>query len=91
MTLVAIDILQLVITIDMAGLAGRGNMSPRQREQRGTMIERRWSPHARTMALRAVVTEVRCNMIGIRRLLELCLMALITIDILQLVVAVDMT
>jgi len=42
------------------------------------------------VALRAIVTEVPRHVIRVRRLLELLLMALVTIRVMQLVVAIHM-
>ena len=44
MTLVTISIVQLVVAINVARLAGRSDVSTRQRKERRVMIERRRTP-----------------------------------------------
>ena len=59
-------------------------------EIRSVMVHRVRCPYARAMAHGAVMGELLCHMVRIRHLLEVCLMALITISIDQLVVAIHM-
>ena len=54
------------------------------------MVECRRLPHSRVVALCTIVTEVPCDVIRIRCLLELRLMALVAIRVVQLVVATGM-
>jgi hypothetical protein len=50
-TLVAVSVMQLIITTDMAGLTLRCRMCSRQRKQRRTMVERCSTPISRGMTL----------------------------------------
>jgi hypothetical protein len=54
------------------------------------MVERGILPIRGRMALRAVVTEIACDVIRVCRLLELRLMTLVAVCIMQLVVAIHM-
>jgi hypothetical protein len=55
------------------------------------MIKRRGLPNVRCVTRLAVVTELRCHMVWIRRLREIAGVTLITIGVCELVVPVDMT
>jgi hypothetical protein len=89
MALIAIHVLQLVVVVDMARLALQRGMRTGQRESSQTVIERCTAPVDGRVAAGAVVAEIPCHMVRVRCLLILRRMALITIHILQLVVAID--
>ena len=72
MTLVATRVRELVVTIDVTQLTRSRNMSPRQRELRRTVIERRRFPNIRRMTCLACVTESCRNVIWIRRRGKIC-------------------
>jgi hypothetical protein len=61
-----------------------------QLESRGVVIERSRFPCGRRVAGLAEVAEIRCRMVRVRRLLKLRLMALVTVDVHQLIIAVHM-
>jgi len=90
-TLVAVRIMQLIIAIHMAIDAGRRHMSTRQSKRRGRVIERRGLPHRCAVTLCAVMTEIVRHVIGIRRTLEICSVALIAIGVMELIIAIHMT
>jgi hypothetical protein len=87
----AIRVHQLVIAIGMAGLAGLGRVSARQCEFRRAVIERRGCPRRRRVTRLTVLAESSCRVTGRYSTLEICLMALVTIGVHQLVVIVGVT
>jgi hypothetical protein len=91
MTLIAVYIHQLVVSVNMTGLALHSDMGPGQREPRCIMIERRVGPVRRGVTLGTIVVKVPGHMVRVRRLLELRRMALVAIRVLQLVIPVHVT
>lgn len=81
MALVTIRVLQLIVAIYVTCLAGNCLVCTCQREVRGAMIKGATSPACRRVTLFAVVTEIARNMVRVRCLLEIRLMALIAISI----------
>ena len=86
----AIGVLQLIVAIHVAGLAGLRHMRALQRELRCRMIKGRRLPRHGVVALRAIVRELRRRVIGLQRCGEIRFVALPAIGVLQLVVAVHM-
>jgi len=91
MTLIAISVCQLVVSIHMTCLALGSNVSPCQREVRCRMIKCGGTPVNRRMTLHAVVTKVTGHVIRIRCAAKISCMALIAIVVHQLVVIVCVT
>jgi len=87
--LVTLCVRELIVSVDVARLACSGRMRTCQREVGRCMIERRWSPDGRRMALGAFVTEVRRHMVWTRRQLEIRRMALIAIGVLELIIVIN--
>ena len=90
MTLEAVHVMQLVVSIHVARLARCRYVGTCQREECRVMVKRRRIPVRRRVTLCAIVTEVACYVIRICRLLELCLMTLEAVRVMQLVVAAHM-
>jgi hypothetical protein len=90
-TLYAVRVYQLIIAVGMARLAGLCGMSTGQREPRRAVIERGRLPCRRVVAGRTVLAEITCDMVWVRRVLIVRLMALVTVREGQLVVAIDVT
>ena len=90
MTLVTIRVLQLIVTIHVTCLARNCLVRTRQGEVRGAMIEGATSPACRGVTLSAVVAEIPGNMVRVRCLLKVRLVALVAISIHQLIVPVGM-
>jgi len=91
MALIAISVCQLVISIHVARLALSGNVGTSQREVRCRMIKCCRSPIHRRMAFSTIMAEIPCDVIRIRRSIEICCVALIAIGVSQLVVSIHMT
>lgn len=79
----------MVHIVDVTLRAGHCLMRARERETCRAVAECGGSPHRCGMAWTAIVTEVTRNVIRIRRLSKLHLMALIAVVKHQLIVAVD--
>jgi hypothetical protein len=89
--LVAVCIRQLIVAAGVTWLALRSNVRSGQRKLGCVMVERRRCPIRRWVALRAIMVEIAGNVIRVRRLLEISLMALVTVCIHQLIVATNVT
>jgi hypothetical protein len=88
MALIAVSIHQLIVPINVAGLALHGHMRTSKREAGGTVVECRTRPVGGRMTLRTIMTEVTRDVVWIRGLLVFSCMALITVGIHKLVIAV---
>jgi hypothetical protein len=64
---------------------------PRQRELRGTVIERRRLPDSRCVTCLASATEVSRHVIGIHRYCKIRRMTSVTVGINQSVIGIHMT
>jgi hypothetical protein len=89
--LIAIRKYQLVVAIDVARLTRGRHMRSGQREVCQVVIEGCRIPGCCSMALCTVMTEISLDVVGRLYSNEVCLMALITISVHKLIVAVDMT
>ena len=78
----AIGVLQLVVAVHMAGLAGLGRMRALQRKLRRCVIKRRGLPSDIGMALRAIVRKLRRSVIGLHNPVEIRRVALPAIGVL---------
>jgi len=83
--------MQLVVAIGVTRLALHCDVRPGQREECCTVVKRCACPICGGMALHAIVAEIPRLVIGVRCLLEMRLMTLVTIGVHQLVVTADMT
>ena len=90
MTLVTIRVLELVVSVYVTRLTRDSLVCTCQREVRGGMIEGAPSPACRRVTLCAVVAEIPGNMVRVRCLLKVRLVALVAISIHQLIVPVGM-
>ena len=88
MTLVTIRVQKLVVSVYVTRLTRDSLVCTCQREVRGGMIEGAPSPACRRVTLCAVVAEIPGNMVRIRCLLKVRLVALVAISIHQLIVPV---
>lgn len=86
MALVAIRVRELVIVIRVAGEACRRQMGTGQDKMGRIVIECLRGPRRGAVARCAVMVEIQCNVPGVRRLLIIGLMALVTARIGELVV-----
>ena len=75
----------------MALRTGHGGMRPRKLECGGRVAECRWRPGGSAVALRAGMAEVALHVIRIHCLSEVGRMTSVTVGVLQLVIAVQMT
>jgi len=86
----AIGVRQRVVSICMTVLAWNAQMRTLQLKIRSVVTERRRVPSVRGVTLRTVVYEHSGNVIRLLRVVEIVDVALLAIDILERVVAVDM-
>jgi hypothetical protein len=91
MALVTISVGQLIVAVRMARLALYGYVCSGQHELCRVVIECCRLPCCRCMACLALMTEVARNVVRIRSSLEIRRVALITIGIGQLIIAVCVT
>jgi len=77
MTLVAIDVTELVVAVQVTGCARYGRVASGQGEMRQIMIECCGIPSGSRMACLTCMAEITCDVIRIGRLLEIRLMTLI--------------
>ena len=87
-TLIAISVHELVVTICMTRLTLRRHVSPCQREPCCAVVKCRCIPIRCRVTLSAIMIEISCHVVRICRLLEIRLVALIAIVVHQLVVPV---
>ena len=88
-TLPTVRVAQLIVSVDVAGLAGFGKVRTLQREFGRRVIEGRGFPGRAVMALRAVVIELRCGVIGLQCGGEIAFVTLPAVRVGQLIVPVD--
>ena len=67
MTLVATAVCKLVITVGVTCLARHARVRTRQREFGCAVVERRRLPRSRRVTRLAVLTEIACHVIRVRR------------------------
>jgi hypothetical protein len=79
MTLIAVRVDERVIVVDVASIAGEGNMRAGENKLRRVVIELRGLPLPRSMTLRTVMIEIARRVIRIQRLVEFVFVALETI------------
>ncbi len=91
MTLVAVGVNKLIVTIHVTRLTLDRNVSAGQREPCCAVIERCTRPVRRRVTLGAIMTEVACYMVRIGCVCEIRLMTLIAIRVHKLVVAIHVT
>ncbi len=91
MALITVRIHQLIIAVGVARLTRNCHVCTGQRKLRRCVVERGRRPGCRRVALIARLGKIACNVVGICRVLEICLMALKAARICQLIVAIDVT
>jgi hypothetical protein len=77
MALITVHIHELIVSVDVARLAGERNMCPGQWEIGQRVVKRRRRPSAGRVTLRAVVTEAAHNMIRVCRVVEIVRVAIV--------------
>jgi hypothetical protein len=90
MTLHTVCVHDLVVPVHVTGQTWYSGMRARQRKLRQVVIETRRLPRHRRVTGLTILTKVVSNVVWIRRLLEIRLVALSTVRIHKLVVSIDM-